>query len=545
MAKRKLSSPGGESSSKRARTDSPELSPKEVRVANHFEKQFPGLPTYYHKLKPKTKTELTSAYDEEPRLNKLPDAHLYQDLILARNWYKNYQEWAAASAALGATKYTVGGLADDTLTVAFMEIGNGDCIFIKTPEGHVFVVDCGTRKRPDDAHFQKSIRDIFTKFFLKPASTGAKQNLKAMILTHPDKDHYNEIVPILEPVIDKIEDLFHSLDLRRYNGTAAKEETPTSSTSSTSSTPSTSSSVSTTPVATDPSTVAVTGAEDPLKTLQFLASHAVRKHRVTINSDETLLVTESAAQNKKPPYKPDETTKSITVHKENWHGSTCEIILLAAGLTEDSQSDRKFVAANSRSGTTGTRDRYAHKGIQRRIPGATEENTASIVTLVKGRDKKLLLCGDATYLTELYLLQNHEAEITKVDVAQIEHHGAGTAHGAGIYVEKLDPFFAAVSTGAHGGDNNPRWRVIQKYLGYKKLRSRDTPPQEKRVVRLKDNQKGHVVQVFDESGQALKADLWTPHSSSGIYSTRDNGPIVFTLGSAGEWQYGQATRVTT
>ena len=542
MSKRKRSGAGGESSSKRARTDNPMLSKKEANVAKHFAEQFPGLPTYYHKLKRETKDELVSAYDQ--KLDELADANrLYKDLVLARDLYESIQKWAAASAALGATRYTVGGLADDTLTVAFMDIGNGDCIFIKTPEGHVFVVDCGTRARPG-AHFQERIRDIFTTIFLN-ASSGAKQNLKAMILTHPDKDHYNEIVPILEPVIDKIEDLFHSLDLIMYNDTAAKEdaeETATSSTSSTSSTPSTSSSVSTTPVATDPSTVAVTGAEDPLKTLQFLASHAVRKHRVTINSDEPSLVTESAAQNKKPPYVPDKTTKSITVHKEIWHGSTCEIILLAAGLAEDSQSDRKFVAANSRSGTTGTRDRYAHKGIKKRIPGATEENTASIVTLVKGRDKKLLLCGDATYLTELYLLQNHEAEITKVDVAQIEHHGAGTAHGAGIYVEKLDPFFAAVSSGAHSGDNNPRWRVIQKYLGYKKLRSRDTPPQEKRVVRLKNDQKGHVVQVFDESGQALRADLWTPHSSSGIYSTRDNGPIVFTLGSAGEWQYGQTTR---
>jgi len=73
MSKRKLSGAGGESSSKRARTDSPELNPKEVKVAKHFAKQFPGLPTYYHKLKRETKDELVSAYDQ--KLDELADAN--------------------------------------------------------------------------------------------------------------------------------------------------------------------------------------------------------------------------------------------------------------------------------------------------------------------------------------------------------------------------------------------------------------------------------------------------------------------------------------
>jgi beta-lactamase superfamily II metal-dependent hydrolase len=524
---------GSSSSGSRSRTSSTsDLSSKDAKVAKYFEEQFPGLPKYFAKLKPATQENLRATYKDE--YETLADAErLYPDLILAKDNYLSYFKYAQKSIELGATKYTVGGLADDTLTVAFLSVGSGDCIVIKTPAGHVFVVDCGSRKRPEGP-YRKRIQDVFKTCFLKSDTPGAKHNLKAMILTHPDRDHYNEIVPVLAPIINKIEDLFYSLDLRSYNDKAAKDDeeepTPPSSSSSTSSSSSSSSSTSSTSTG-----VATGGGDPPAKTFQFLAGHAVRKHRVTINSDTPSLETDSAAANKTPPYAPDKATKSITVHKENWHGSTCEIILLAAGVTKKSQSDLTFTAAESRKDKTGTRDRYAKPlKASGRTPAPT--NTASIVTLVKARDKKLLLCGDATYLTELYLLQNHLAEITKVDVAQIEHHGAGTAHGAGIYVEKLDPFFAAVSTGTHGGDNNPRWRVIQKYLGYKKLREREKPPQDKRVVRLKNDQAKHVVETFDPDGKRLDVSLWEPHESSGIFSTRTNGDILFTLGSTGEWK---------
>ncbi len=521
MSKRAHNADSG-SDTKRHRSNSGSTS-KDAQVARYWARQFPGLPTYFDNLKNKTREELVSAWrdrDPDRGFEDFPDLHLYQDLIKARDEYKAYQEYAKASARLGTKKYVIGGLADDTLTVAFMAIGSGDCIFIKTPEGHVFVVDCGSRKRPE-GDYRKRLQDVFKELFLKPDPTGAKKDLKAMILTHPDKDHYNEIVPIFEPVINKIEDLFHSLDLRSYNGKPAKEDEEEAAPAD--------------PMDTDPPPGTAAGAEDPPeKTLQFLAGHAIRKHRVTINAGKPLLETESAAKDKKPPYEPDQATNTITVHKEDWHGSTCEIILLAGGVTKKSQSDLTFEAAETRGGKTGTRDRYEKPLKAGRSP--TPTNTASIVTLIKARDKKLLLCGDATYLTELFLLQKHPQDVTKVDVAQVEHHGAGTAHAAGIYVEKLDPYFAAISTGKHGGDQNPRWRVIEKYLGYKKMRDGDSLPQEKRTVRLKNDQEVHLLETFDLKGKLSDLSLWTPHQNSGLFSTRDGSDLVFTLGRTGEWQ---------
>jgi len=52
-----------------------------------------------------------------------------------------------------------------------------------------------------------------------------------------------------------------------------------------------------------------------------------------------------------------------------------------------------------------------------------------------------------------------------------------------VYVESINPLFAVASSGTHEGDENPRWRAIAKYLGYKKFKG--GIKQQMRTVRLR------------------------------------------------------------
>src|SRR6516162_761892 len=175
-----------------------------------------------------------------------------EPLDRARKEYRQNLEWAKAGVDLCSQTYEPGGTGDGDLVVAFMAVGNGDCIFVKTPGGNVIVVDCGSRARPKvesgtgmgsgsgtgtgsgteaEPAYRKCIRDYLKQYFLKPDPAKTKPELPktkpepakekpslyALILTHPDMDHCNELVPILEPEIGSIKHLFHSGVLDDYD----------------------------------------------------------------------------------------------------------------------------------------------------------------------------------------------------------------------------------------------------------------------------------------------------------------------------------------
>jgi hypothetical protein len=175
-------------------------------------------------------------------------------------------------------------------------------------------------------------------------------------------------------------------------------------------------------------------------------------------------------------------------------------------------------------------NRYA-KPLKRGI--GSDENSGSIVTLIKANGKKILLCGDATYLTEIFLLKNHKERIINMDLAQIEHHGSGTAHAGGVYVETINPEFAVSSSGEHEFDKNPRWRTLEKYLGLKILKPGETN-QQTRVVRMRKDVFEHPVHSFGKDKEEVDADNWKPYKHWGLFSTRDNGSVAFIVTKAGE-----------
>lgn len=72
----------------------------------------------------------------------------------------------------------------DTLTVTFVDVGQGDGIVIKTPNNKIFVIDGGANK-------------VIEKTVARKASLLTKR-VHALLATHPDADHITGLVPILK-----------------------------------------------------------------------------------------------------------------------------------------------------------------------------------------------------------------------------------------------------------------------------------------------------------------------------------------------------------
>ena len=95
--------------------------------------------------------------------------------------------WAALAMLLAcAVVWTAAVTAPDgRLSVTFLDVGQGDAIFIQTPSGVQLLVDGG----PDPDVLQRELGSVMPFW---------DRSLDAVILTHPDADHLNGLVSVLE-----------------------------------------------------------------------------------------------------------------------------------------------------------------------------------------------------------------------------------------------------------------------------------------------------------------------------------------------------------
>ena len=74
---------------------------------------------------------------------------------------------------------------DKDASVHFIDVGQGDCIFINLPDGKTALIDCG----PENKDTSNKIIDFLT-------SAGADK-IDYLILTHPQTDHVGNAIPII------------------------------------------------------------------------------------------------------------------------------------------------------------------------------------------------------------------------------------------------------------------------------------------------------------------------------------------------------------
>lgn len=70
------------------------------------------------------------------------------------------------------------------LTVAFLDVGQGDSIFIESPNGNQVLIDGGSNKK-----VLRELGEIMSFY---------DRSINVVIATHPDKDHSGGLVPVLE-----------------------------------------------------------------------------------------------------------------------------------------------------------------------------------------------------------------------------------------------------------------------------------------------------------------------------------------------------------
>jgi beta-lactamase superfamily II metal-dependent hydrolase len=93
------------------------------------------------------------------------------------------------------------------LVVRFLDMGLGDCIVVRLPGGQVLMVDCGSRRDlPDTSQLWNHMRDL----------VGSR--IDALVLTHPDSDHYNHLERVVPENTVTINAVYHSAQRVDYQG---------------------------------------------------------------------------------------------------------------------------------------------------------------------------------------------------------------------------------------------------------------------------------------------------------------------------------------
>ncbi len=77
---------------------------------------------------------------------------------------------------------------EDEMNFAFIDMGQGDCTLISAPDNHVYMVDCGSTAEFTEKK-QKFVRQLVRNWAGGESIT--------MIMTHPDRDHYNKYIDVL------------------------------------------------------------------------------------------------------------------------------------------------------------------------------------------------------------------------------------------------------------------------------------------------------------------------------------------------------------
>jgi hypothetical protein len=238
------------------------------------------------------------------------------------------------------------------------------------------VFDCGSTGTDNDLNFAARVRSVLrgAKFL------GGTNSIDVLVLTHPDRDHYNQLQTMFGPDFT-VETCYHSDASDQYSVNYISTW------------------------------------------LMNQASSALNVKRVIKNNDPTHGVQGEVSLNGQPVLAAAGTD---TVDRLDGQGGirivdepNCKISILAAGV-----------------------------GQVYPVPADGDPtNTASIVTLIEAFGKKVLLCGDATFNTEQYLMNTALNRVQDVTVMQIGHHASKVTSSVRAFVRQVNPWAAVASAG--------------------------------------------------------------------------------------------------
>jgi len=270
-------------------------------------------------------------------------------------------------------------------------MGQGDCTLIRCPDGKMVMIDCGSTAG-FDIQYVKIVGDAVRH----PDWAGNEMMINALILTHTDADHHNQVVRVLgaTTLTDKagktlasykkltVDQIYFSWSpedggpLKRYKGAA-------------------------------------------------LNANVYNNYFSTSQLYEVTIGRTGVVDNYKKWVQEDGFEDSVT---GNISGPGRRHVLFS-GATPKGKSWKISLIAGNVTFTTGAP--FAALGKNENgadfSESSTEPNARSLITLLEIGTQKALFCGDATFSTENLLVTAQSDLISNADLVLAPHHGSEAA----------------------------------------------------------------------------------------------------------------------
>jgi beta-lactamase superfamily II metal-dependent hydrolase len=347
---------------------------------------------------------------------------------------------------------------DKNLRVQVMSVGQGDCCLITCPNGEHIMIDCGSKGQE-----QEGPADLHA--FLRSAEAlGSAQSqpntISALVLTHPDGDHYNQVATQLKGYSH-----IRSVNKGRVKLVKALEKefknllqgVPTHSYKFSQSTKGDDFVLQ---AHFNPIKIREVYFGTPIHLIQDFASNYFANYknlRTELEGPEHDIqgmhcVSLNDGKKRQDSWKPSSSNPFA-----KWVHSQKELkqpLTLASG-DNPCRWDVSIIAGNVKEELDNS--------------SAAQTNTASLVTRITIGKQKILICGDATVTTENYLLQAYKNnELKGIDLMQVPHHGSlSSSSKAFLAVAQPKKAVVSVKTREHS-HHHPRKEVIDRYKQYVK-----------------------------------------------------------------------------
>lgn len=278
-------------------------------------------------------------------------------------------------------------------TVRVLDMEQGDCTLIKCPDDRLVMVDCGSKSGFSDD------RMVVAQMSARDWAIANGNKIDALILTHPDKDHYSQVFNVLGR-FEWDNDVQVGNEVYRA-GRLNKVKLPNIYFSLASN------------VAGPLANYSTNSINHYIYTEYFNTSLI---HEVTINAATQSYITWDYTDKFTAP----SPATAIANHKYT----------ILNGVESGTNWSVSIIAGN--------------------VPppggaaGEEAKNHYSLVTLLEHGANKGLIMGDSTMTTEAFLALTHAAAITNVVFIQAGHHGSETSSGT-IFAATTNPSVVYIS----------------------------------------------------------------------------------------------------
>lgn len=278
-----------------------------------------------------------------------------------------------------------------------VDMGQGDCTVIQCPDGKVVIIDCGSAAGLPPESFQAA-NDTLNAWL-------GGQTIWALIITHPDKDHYNKFWDFL---------------VNADNETLPVKE------------------------------VFFSSARSEISPLGNYNQSGIGNELLRGTFGNVVLIEVSLTPH----------TQEIKkwLGSSSYQVSTPNDVENHQALVVKNDGDENLWSINVIAGNVPSASRSASE----------KSNAASLVVLLKTANQKILFTGDATTDTQDYLYNTFHGGTTISDLhlMQIPHHGSAGCASTDQFRALLNPRGFIVSVGIINDSHRlPRYSVLNAWLG--------------------------------------------------------------------------------